>query len=297
MYKGEKKVYVICGPTGVGKTAVSLAMGNYASVVLINMDMGQLYVPLTIGTAKPLWQYSGLEQRMFDVADAPQDYGVMQYRQEVEKIICNAWHADKIPVLVGGSLFYLKSLLYPLAYNTSGVSEGTWQELHRIDPVRAACIHPHDTYRIHRALGMWKMHGTLPSACKPTLKTPWRWEIVWVHREREELYARIEKRVVEMVHSGWQEEAETLRGTPWEAMVRRKNIIGYADILDGGVSEDVIVKIAQKTRNYAKRQMTYWRGMKKAIEIDDRDKMIEMRTWNLTNGDIRLYLRQLWDTI
>ncbi len=261
--------------------------------VVINMDMGQLYKPLTIGTAKPDWKNGPGEQRMFDVVERAEDYSVVRYKAAVTAIIEESFAESKTPVLVGGSLFYLKSLLYPPVVAGVGAEDGTWEDLQNIDPVRAAAIHPHDTYRIRRALGLWRASGRLPSACKPVLATDYQWKILWITRERSELYQMIEERVVEMIQAGWAREAEGIRGTEWEELVRRKHIIGYPELLDNINNSGAIINIIKNTKQYAKRQMTYWRSLKRTVEADDGAGQIEIDTWDLTIADVRLYLKQL----
>jgi tRNA dimethylallyltransferase len=299
MCERDKKIYVICGPTGVGKTMVANELVSMMPSVVINMDMGQLYKPLTIGTAKPDWKNGPGEQRMFDVVERAEDYSVVRYKAAVTAVIEESFAGGKTPVLVGGSLFYLKSLLYPPMVGGVGAEDGSWEDLQKIDPVRAAAIHPHDTYRIRRALGLWRASGRLPSACKPVLATDYKWKILWVIREKKELDQMIGHRVVEMLQAGWAAEAEGIRGTEWEALVRRKHIIGYPELLDSNKllnnvnNSETIINIINNTRQYAKRQMTYWRSLKRAVEADDVAGQIEINTWDLTIADVRLYLKQL----
>lgn len=281
----SKTPIVILGPTGVGKTDVALALAEKLGGEIINADSAQMYTPLTIGTAKPDYKNSAIVHHCFDMLDEPVNYDVMQYRQKLIETVNYVQQQNNVPIIVGGSGFYIKSLLYPPSlttvteqgrYGLSGpLKEITWQALHAIDPVRAAQIHPNDTYRIKRALEIWYQQGIKPSECKPEFR-PWTdMLIVWMTRERKELYERIDKRVVAMIDAGWINEVAQLRGTAWESFLRGKKIIGYDTILsacadnacDTKAQKDQLIKeIQQKTRNYAKAQLIFWKSFKKQIE-------------------------------
>ncbi len=109
----EKFILIIFGPTGVGKTACADHIAKSQPIEIINMDMGQLYTPLTIGTAKPDWQSSPVTHHMFDIINDPVNFTVAEYRSKVAALVQEIWQRNKLPVLVGGSGFYVRSLLFP----------------------------------------------------------------------------------------------------------------------------------------------------------------------------------------
>jgi tRNA dimethylallyltransferase len=191
-----------------------------------------------------------------------------------------------LPIIVGGSGFYLKSLFFPphqtavpetqdigavLNKNRENKESKSWDTLYEHDPARAQALDPADTYRIERALELVQA-GTLPSLHAPVY-TDLGADVlcVWLERDRQELYQRINQRVQIMMDAGWLQETQALIGTAWEQFLLHKKIIGY-DLLMQYSTQDtdqsllaIQESIAQKTRNYAKRQHTFWRMLKKML--------------------------------
>ncbi len=296
---------VISGPTGVGKSDLAQSLGVHMPLAIINADVGQMYTPLTIGTAKPNWQESALEECFFDILDTPCLYTAMEYRKQVVPLINKIYQQEQIPALVGGSLFYIYSLFFPqqeiphINQIVVDAKQG-WAELHAIDPERAQEIHLHDRYRIERALALYHATGKKPSTFKPGYNPPGHFLFIWCTRERQELYDRINKRVKQMIDNGWIDEVKALQSTPWEPFLRTKKIIGYDDVLDylqkGGSKQELINRIAQKTRHYAKRQLIFWKRMNKQL-IDGiqqhNDDVSTIQEANLTYLNLDLYIKQL----
>lgn len=104
---------IIAGPTGVGKSDVGLALASNINGEIINADVGQLYTPLSIGTAKPEWKESEVPHHLFDVLDKPVDFTVTQYRELLLKTVHDVCNRNRVPIIVGGSSFYLSSLFFP----------------------------------------------------------------------------------------------------------------------------------------------------------------------------------------
>jgi len=267
---------ILAGPTAVGKTGIALELARMVPLEIINGDMGQLYTPLTIGTAKPDLSKQTVPHHLFNLLDEPVDCTVTQWGQLVVEQVEEIRSRGRMPVLVGGSGFYLKSLFFPpgqehevrepLADDELQSPTMWWKKLESIDPERARQLHPHDLYRIQRALAIWYKTGKLPSSVKPIFKplvSPF--SLVVLTREREELYHRINERALVMLQEGWVGEVEKLAGTAWEPFLRRKKIIGYDLILDYLQDmysrEELTELIQRKTRNYAKRQITFLRSL------------------------------------
>lgn len=267
---------IIAGPTGVGKSDFAEKVASLLPAEIVNADMGQCYTPLSIGTAKPDWKESNIVHHGFDTINEPRDLTVMEYRAQLEKIVRTIWQQGKLPILVGGSSFYLASLFYPPKADVPAVgiktdsqedSSHLWHQLAAIDQERAQQIDPHDTYRIKRALEIWRTTGTKPSLYAPTYQPIAPYHMLFLTRETIELNERINKRVNAMLQAGWIDEVRRLKGTEWEPFLLRKKIIGYDDILKfldltdyGSDEHDMLAGlIAQRTRQYAKRQRTFWR--------------------------------------
>ena len=298
-------IFILYGPTGVGKTAFVEMLAREIPAEIVNIDMGQMYVPLTIGTAKPDWKNAMPQHHMFDVIDKPEHFTVVAYRDKLTKIINTIWSQGKLPILVGGSTFYVNSLFFPprsLPPISKHVHTGNlWEKLHEIDPERAAQIHPTDTYRLERALDIWQSTGKKPSLFSPAFNPIADFYLLCLTRDREDLVERIDDRALEMLDAGWIDEVKKLQGTEWERFIIEKKIIGYDDILiylknpTPETYDQLVVTIQIKTRAYAKRQMTFWRMLEKKIKKDlaetsTRSVVVEC---NLTHIEIHRYIKQL----
>lgn len=185
------------------------------------------------------------------------------------------WQRQRVPVLVGGSLFYIKSLFFPPSYIAPhtqvphhGDAYTLWNQLYQVDPERANAIHPHDTYRVKRALAIWYTTGYKPSLFTPQFEPPSSAYITFLTRNRDDLYHRIDQRVYTMLEAGWLEEVEHLSET-WKTFLQQKHILGYPEIiayLNDHISYEALVEqIQKKTRSYAKRQITFWRSLEKQL--------------------------------
>lgn len=309
-----RTIIIICGPTGVGKSDFAELLAQQISGEIVNMDLGQFYTPLSIGTAKPDWRNARVPHHLFDILNTPKNFTVVEYRQRLLDT-CNAlWERDITPVVVGGSMFYLKSLFFPPIGESveSGVShaaDSTWEELNAIDPDRAAALHKNDTYRINRAMEIWRTKGIKPSLYQPNLEMPCNVIMLYITRNRDDLYARIDARVIMMMQAGWLDEVKPLCDTPWETFLHEKKLIGYNELLDylhqlnqNGDFENVISIIQQRCRNYAKRQETFWRGFEKMLKTAYQEEetpqyRLETDVVNLTLWDVNLYIKQLLDRL
>jgi len=294
----DRRMIIIYGPTGVGKSDLACMVAQYASAEIVNADMGQLYTPLSIGTAKPQWRTEKVPHHLFDVIDHPVDCSVVRYRSMLMHVLEEIWAKGKLPLVVGGSGFYIKSIFYmPKAEGCTSIQSGTWADLCAIDPKRAEAIHPHDTYRIKRALSIWYSLGIKPSECTSEIAIPCQTDILWITRERAELYERINQRTRLMIKQGWIDECRPLLGTEWELFLRRKKLIGYPDmfdyLLENVTLDKTIDTIAQKTRAYAKRQETFWRTLKRKLTLEGQNHMLRLHELNLTLSDPCLYINQL----
>lgn len=311
----QRYIVVITGPTGVGKSALAdqLALESQIPIEIINADMGQMYTPLSIGTAKPDLGAAPVPHHLFNILDEPSYYTVVQYRKAVQQLIEEIWQRNALPVIVGGSSFYIQSLFFPplqeegipLCQAQEYPQESLWDVVYAIDPERAAAINKNDTYRLQRALAIWHTTGKKPSALKPIYNPMAPFIFIYVTRDRAELYARINERVQEMLMHGWLQEVQPLLGTAWEAFIHEKKIIGYPDIIDYYRSEqqdrDVLCDaIAQKTRHYAKRQEIFWRRLERMLHEElhkESHSASQLLSVNLTTTELDLYIKQLLDTI
>jgi len=302
---------IVYGPTGVGKTDLALAIAEQVPAEIINMDVGQFYTPLSIGTAKPDWKNSPVPHHLFDIINEPVNYTVSEYRTVLYKTAREIIARGNLPILVGGSGFYLHSLLFAHRETVQDKDishlypQGTdlWQELYKIDPQRAFRIDKADEYRIKRALSIWHTTGKLPSSYAPVYNPEADYLLLFVERDRQELRERINARVRTMLNQGWIQEAEVLINTPWQRFIEKKNLIGYKEIFDYIVGEKkrstfdhMVEVISAQTRQYAKRQHTFWRKLEREIKKENQYTGIGvgcLETVNLTNREIHLYINEL----
>jgi tRNA dimethylallyltransferase len=289
----KKSFILVQGPTGVGKSDTVTEIGNTLPIEIINCDMGQFYKPVAIGTAKPDTQKEKIPHHLFDVITEPKNLTVAQYRKMIVSKMEEIWERKKTPVLVGGSGFYGKSLFFPPKGSSSeGSSYNTnknWQDLFELDPIRAQEINENDHYRIQRAFELITK-GITPSDVKPVYSPPAEdFLIIFLTRDRKELYSRINNRTEKMLSEGWIEEVEKLMGTEWEAFFEEKKLIGYPEIFEYlkykssqiSLSKEAIARyeymqkiIQKKTRHYAKRQMTFWRMFQRCMKEEGQESKL-----------------------
>jgi tRNA dimethylallyltransferase len=252
---------------------------------MVNADVGQFYTPLTIGTAKPDWRSLPFKSHLFDILDTPHELSVTDYRQRVLPIVQDIVARGNVPVIVGGSLFYLKALMFPPqapapapvkpeAIDFSQDAISLWSLLQTIDPERAEVLHPNDRYRIERALMIWQETGSKPSQLVPLYDPPFHTTWVFMQPALSVLEKRIYVRTQQMVMiDGWIDEAKALLDTPWEAFVQQKGFIGYAELIKmlrgefaDNTMDDIIALIGLRTRQYARRQLIFLKKFKIQLE-------------------------------
>lgn len=308
------QVLLVFGPTAVGKTDFVDNLALYGPIEIINMDMGQLYAPLSIGTAKPNWKQAKIVHHMFDIVSKPEHFSVVAYRTMALQKIKEIQKRGALPVLVGGSSFYLKSLLFPiddsLDFDTSNYIDTQkdtvelWKELYTIDAQRAHAIHMHDRFRIERALSIWKATGKKPSLYKNEYEPPFVYKLLFLKRDRSVLYERINSRVDMMLHEGWCDEVKNLDQS-WYPFLQKKKLIGYNELVlhikDPATYplEKIIPIIKKRTRVYARKQEMFWNMLLSMLEREYKknEKNNPAQTVDLTFIDLSLYLKQLLEQV
>lgn len=299
----EKKMILISGPTGVGKSDFAEYLANNLGypATIINGDMGQVYSPLSIGTSKP----EDIQNcYLFNVVDQPLDFGAYAFREMVIKYLNKCWSEGILPIIVGGSGFYMKSLFYPptsLDVDAAGDSEiflsftdcsteDLYLKLKSIDPKRAENIHRNDRYRIERALFLWQKTLNKPSELKPGFEPLGSCFYYFLTRDKQVLKERIDERVGKMLESGWLNEVVSLSDS-WKKFLLKKKLIGYPEIIqylqENSSDQDSLIKtIGHKTAMYAKRQLTFWRSLQRQLTESDPNKQYikDIQEFDLTNN-------------
>jgi len=319
----NKKISIlISGPTATGKTDFAINLAASLPIEIVNADIGSFYTQLTIGTAKPAWKNSSIRHHFFDVINDTSSWTAPQFREKLEIVLQEIWSRGNIPVIVGGSAFYIQSFFYknhtlimPTSELIQSLEEQSadilWKQLNKIDPIRAANIDPHDHYRLVRALAIWHTQGQKPSDFTPTFEPLSPFYFLTLTRDRDQLYAMINQRVKSMMQAGWLQEVEQLaKDAQWSDFFSKKKMIGY-DLLLDYLQVDVqhkdlkktIDTIAQLTRNYAKRQITFLKKLQIKVQesMQTNEKYQEWHyqidECSLTLCDLSLYIKQLSDFI
>ena len=271
-----KKVIVITGPTGVGKTKLSVMLAKYLNTEIINSDAYQIYQDMNIGTAKPTEkEMDGVKHHLMGFLSPLSNFSIHDYQIIVRKKIDEFWENSLVPIMVGGSGLYIDSVLYDYRFNEDGrnrenekqyddLSNG---ELHKIleslNKESAESIHPNNRKRVLRAIELAKNNSSYEDR---TLKNNpvYDFLLIFLNDDRDVLYERINARVDEMFKNGLLEEVTNLY--PDKLGEQAKKAIGYSELyayLDGFISqEEANFLIKQHSRNYAKRQLTWYRNHK-----------------------------------
>ena len=278
------RLIVLSGPTASGKTALGVLLAETLGGEIISADSMQIYRRMDIGTAKPTAEETrGIAHHMIDVAEPEEDYSVARYVEEASACAEDILSRGKLPILVGGTGLYIDSLLSGRTFAGGPVdpalrtelserydeigAAGLLGELRKVDPERAAKLHPADKKRIVRALEVYILTGkTITQHDAETQAIPPRYDAVRIaldYLDRADLYARIDRRVDVMLERGLVEEVRALLNAGVPRTCTAMQAIGYKEIvraLDGGCSiEEAAEDIRRESRRYAKRQLTWLR--------------------------------------
>ena len=277
------KIICVVGPTASGKTRLAVALAKAYDGEVVSCDSMQLYRHMDIGTAKPTQEeMAGVRHHMIDVAEPDEPFSVGKYVEMADACVQDILSRGKTVILAGGTGLYMDSLIAGRSFApipATGKREALERQaeeagiepllarLREIDPESAARLHPSDRRRIIRALEIYQETGvTMTEHDRLTRLVPPRYHPVWLgmtFRDRAELYARIDLRVGQMLEQGLLDEVRALlaRGIP--ATATAMQAIGYKELtgaLCGEESVDEAVRlICQRSRNYAKRQLTWFR--------------------------------------
>ena len=263
-----KKLIVIVGPTGVGKTKLSIELAKKFNGEIINADSTQVYKNMDIATAKVTEEEKeGMKHYLLDIKDITDDYSVCDFQKDARECIDNILSKNKVPIIVGGTGLYIKALLYDYTFEKNNdkhdysnlSNEEIYNKLITINP--NSKIHKNNRKRIERALDVFENTGKLIEEEDKTDKLLYDSFIIGLTTDRENLYKRINKRVDEMINNGLLEEAKNI----YDTNIRTKAVltpIGYKelfDYFDGNKSlEECIELIKLRSRRYAKRQYTWF---------------------------------------
>lgn len=286
-------VLVVAGPTASGKTALAVELAKKYNGEVVSADSMQIYKGMDIGTAKPTEEeMAGIRHHMIGVADPRDNFSVADYVMSAHKIIEDIAARKKTAIVAGGTGLYINSLiddvdfseepedgavrreLYELA-KTHG-NDAVFSLLRQCDPESAAAIHPNNLKRVVRAVEYFRINGSkISDKISETQKKESRYRpvMLMLNPPRDELYAKIERRVDMMMSAGLIDEVVSLKKAGLNKFHRSMQGIGYKEVLDylAGFStkEEMTSIIKKATRRYAKRQLTWFRRDKRMIYLED----------------------------
>lgn len=273
------KVIIIAGPTGVGKTKLSISIAKALHTKIINGDAFQVYKHMDILTAKIKEEEKlGITHYMFDILEPTEEFSVAEYQKQVRTLVDTLNDEGIIPIIVGGSGLYLDSVIYDYQFpetssreSDSMYDEYSNEELHemleKLNPKAALKIHMNNRKRVIRAIELSKTTGTINSFNN---KLVYDALVFFLEDERENLYEIINKRVDEMIDNGLLEEVKFLNDH-FTLSKTAKGAIGLKELLPYLNNEtnldEAIDNIKKNTRHFAKRQFTWYRNKDNVIHI------------------------------
>ena len=281
----KPSILALVGPTGSGKTKTAIQICKELNAEIVSMDSMQIYRGMDIGTAKPTKnELASAPHHMIDVADPEQIFTVSMYREMACKVINDILDRGNLPLLVGGTGLYLQAISYDMSLGEKGADSKLREELNKIanqpsgplelyrrleavDPVTAKKLHPNDIRRVIRALEIIETSGKTKSeqAYEDRIEGPYHVLVYGLSLPRDQMYARINTRVDQMIESGLVSEVQNLleKGISPRPEGGAMQAIGYKEIvsaLNGDITlEQAISLIKQSSRRYAKRQWTWFR--------------------------------------
>lgn len=291
----KPKVIVIAGPTASGKTALSIELAKRINGEIISSDSMQIYKDMDIGTAKVTKEeMQGIKHYLVDFVSPTDRYSVSSFKKDAEKAIEEILQKGKTPIVVGGTGLYIDSLIYGIEYpymqfdekyrnelmEISKTEEGLnslYEEAKKIDSEAMKNISPNDAKRITRVLEIYKATGknkTENEILSRQKGVKYDYKVFVLNMDREILYERINYRVDKMLEQGLIGEVENLL-KKYEKCSTAMQAIGYKEVveyLDKTISyNEMVEKIKQGSRNYAKRQLTWFRKNKDSVWLNALD--------------------------
>ena len=280
------KVLVICGATASGKTSLAIQCAKRLQTEIISADSMLVYRGLDIGTAKPSMQErDGVIHHMIDVVDPKDSFSVSDYELQALPIVERLLAQGKTPVICGGTGFYINALLYKSQFGNVGANDEIRAKYERLqeehgkeyvhailmekDPESAKKLHFNDVKRVIRALEIYDLTGK-PKSEQCDLPIP-RFDFVAVSvaHDRQTLYNRINLRVNQMYENGLLQEVQALLDSGVDMDMQCMQGIGYKEIVDGAkqglTNEEIKELIKKNTRNYAKRQITFFKRLENHV--------------------------------
>lgn len=288
----KKPLIILTGPTAVGKTKASIGLAKAVDGEIISADSMQVYRHMDIGSAKiKPEEMEGIPHHLIDVLEPDDEFHVVKFQQLAKKAMREIWKRGHIPIVTGGTGFYIQALLYDIdfdenekedacrkeleAYAREHGAEALHEKLALVDPASAEMIHPNNIKRVIRALEFYEQTGKRISEHNETQRqreSPYAFAYFVLTDDRAHLYERINRRVDQMIEEGLVNEVQALKDKGYTKQLVSMQGLGYKEILDyldGNCTlEEAIYTIKRDTRHFAKRQLTWFKRERDVIWIN-----------------------------
>lgn len=291
----KKPLVVLTGPTAVGKTELSILLAKSINGEIISADSMQIYQFMNIGTAKiTKEEMQGVKHYLVDELLPDEEFHVAKFQKMAKEAIAEIYQKGKIPILVGGTGFYIQAVLYDIDFAKESNLDGYRQELEEfarkegisvlhqkleeIDPVSAKNIHENNIKRVIRAIEFYHETGKKISEHNEEERerpSPYNFEYFVLNDERERLYQRTDLRIDQMLENGLLEEVQSLKKMGYDTASVAMQGLGYKEILDyldGQTTlEEAVYRLKRDTRHFVKRQLTWFRREKTVTFVNKAD--------------------------
>lgn len=291
----KKLLVILSGPTACGKTAVSIALAKILDAEIISADSMQVYKGFDIGTAKTTKEeMQGIPHYLIDEMEPDEECNVFEFQSRAKRYISDIQSRGKIPLIVGGTGFYIQSVLYDIDFSEESAdktyrrelelmaeekgSDYLHERLKEIDPDAAAAVHPNNLKRVIRALEYFHETGdkiSVHNRIQMQKESPYQFAYFVLNRPRDLLYERINQRVDQMIHDGLVDEVSHLLQEGYSEDLLSMQGLGYKEIVPyvkGQCTlEEATSLLKKNTRHFAKRQITWFKREKDVCWINYED--------------------------
>ena len=289
----QKPMIILTGPTAVGKSALSVELAKKINGAVISADSMQVYRHMDIGSAKITpEEMQGVTHYMIDELEPDEEFHVVRFVTMAKEHLKEIYADGKIPIIAGGTGFYIQALLYDIDFTEQQCDETYRRQLEdlarehgaeylhgilrEVDPASAEAIHANNIKRVIRALEFYHLSGKKISEHNETERqkqSPYNFAYFVLTDERAKLYERIDRRVDAMIEAGLVEEVKKLKSMGCSREMVSMQGLGYKEILaylDGGCTlEEAVYIIKRETRHFAKRQLTWFKRERDVIWLDE----------------------------
>ena len=290
-----KPLVILAGPTAVGKTALSIKLAKKINGAVISADSMQVYKHMDIGSAKVMpEEMKGIPHYLIDVLEPSEEFNIVRFQQMAKEALQQIYTAGQIPIIAGGTGFYIQALLYDIDFTEQEEdadlreryakiareqgNEVLHEMLKKVDPASAEIIHANNVKRTIRALEYFEKTGepiSRHNEQERAKESPYDFRYFVLTDERAHLYERIDRRVDLMLEHGLVEEVKRLRANGYHKGMVSMQGLGYKEILswlDGEISyEEAVYLLKRDTRHFAKRQLTWFRRERDVIWLNKPD--------------------------